>query len=75
MRQGLAGFPELLVTALGNRDFMWICLVEFCIGILVAFLDAPRLGDSGTSGVLASPTSTVNGTPTTLRARWLFDLR
>jgi Na+/H+ antiporter NhaC len=37
MGQGLAGFPELLVTALGNRDFMWICLVEFCIGILVAF--------------------------------------
>ncbi len=37
MGQGLAGFPELLTTALGNRDFMWICLVEICIGILVAF--------------------------------------
>jgi len=37
MGQGLAGFPELLTTALGNREFMWICLVEICIGILVAF--------------------------------------
>jgi Na+/H+ antiporter NhaC len=37
MGQGLLGFPELLTKALGNRDFMWICLVEICIGILVAF--------------------------------------
>ncbi|NIN50099.1 MAG: hypothetical protein GTN62_08290 [Gemmatimonadales bacterium] len=37
MGQGLIGFPELLATALGNRDFMWICLVEICIGILVVF--------------------------------------
>ena len=37
MGQGLFGFPALLVKALGNRDFMWICLVEICIGILVAF--------------------------------------
>lgn len=37
MGQGLLGFPELLARALGNRDFMWICLVEICIGILVAF--------------------------------------
>lgn len=37
MGQGLLGFPELLVTTLGSRDFMWVCLVEICIGILVAF--------------------------------------
>lgn len=37
MGQGLMGFPELLAKSLGNRDFMWICLVEICIGILVAF--------------------------------------
>lgn len=37
MGQGLLGFPELLVNALGTRDFMWICMVEICIGILVAF--------------------------------------
>ncbi len=37
MGQGLLGFPELLARSLGNRDFMWICLVEICIGILVAF--------------------------------------
>jgi Na+/H+ antiporter NhaC len=37
MGKGFAGFPELLVSALGNRDFMWVCLVEICIGILVAF--------------------------------------
>jgi Na+/H+ antiporter NhaC len=37
MGQGLLGFPELLAKSLGNRDFMWICLVEICIGILVAF--------------------------------------
>lgn len=37
MGQGLQGFPELLATSLGTRDFMWICLVEICIGMLVAF--------------------------------------
>lgn len=37
MGQGLLGFPELLAKSLGNRDFMWVCLVEICIGILVAF--------------------------------------
>ena len=37
MGQGFLGFPELLVDALGNRDFMWICMIEICIGILVAF--------------------------------------
>lgn len=35
--QGLLGFPELLVKSLGDRDFMWVCLIEICIGILVAF--------------------------------------
>lgn len=37
MGQGLLGFPELLAKSLGNRDFMWVCLIEICIGILVAF--------------------------------------
>lgn len=35
--EGLVGFPQLLVRALGNKDFMWICMVELCIGVLVAF--------------------------------------
>ncbi|MFQ6070094.1 MAG: Na+/H+ antiporter NhaC family protein [Candidatus Aminicenantales bacterium] len=34
---GLGGFPQLLVRALGNRDFIWICMVELLIGALVAF--------------------------------------
>lgn len=37
MGQGLTGFPELLAQTLGSRDFMWVCLIEICIGILVAF--------------------------------------
>ncbi|MCP2605254.1 transporter [Candidatus Aminicenantes bacterium AH-873-B07] len=37
MGQGFSGFPELLIKALGNRDFMWVCLIELCIGVLVAF--------------------------------------
>lgn len=37
MGEGLAGFPELLMRALGTRDFIWICLIELFIGILVAF--------------------------------------
>ncbi|MDH4217318.1 MAG: transporter [Candidatus Aminicenantes bacterium] len=37
MGQGLVGFPELLVKTLGSKDFMWVCLIEICIGILVAF--------------------------------------
>jgi Na+/H+ antiporter NhaC len=37
MGQGAGGFPELLARTLGNRDFMWVCLIEICIGILVAF--------------------------------------
>lgn len=37
MGQGFAGFPELLAKTLGSRDFMWVCLIEICIGILVAF--------------------------------------
>ena len=31
------GFPNLLVGALGNEDFSWILLLEFFIGILIAF--------------------------------------
>jgi len=37
MGQGFTGFPELLAKTLGSRDFMWVCLIEICIGILVAF--------------------------------------
>lgn len=37
MGEGLTGFPELLAKTLGSRDFMWVCLIEICIGILVAF--------------------------------------
>ena len=35
--QGLIGFPNLLVGALGNEDFSWILLLEFFIGMLIAF--------------------------------------
>jgi len=34
---GIQGFPELLTRALGNESFIWICTIELCIGILVAF--------------------------------------
>ncbi len=36
--QGLQGFPGLVTRALGNEDFVWLCTIELCIGILVAFL-------------------------------------
>lgn len=35
--EGFIGFPDLLVGALGNEDFSWILLLEFFIGILIAF--------------------------------------
>ncbi len=35
--EGLAGFPDFLIRALSSKDFIWVCLLEFCIGILVAF--------------------------------------
>jgi Na+/H+ antiporter NhaC len=35
--QGFMGFPNLLVGALGNEDFSWILLLEFFIGMLIAF--------------------------------------
>jgi len=35
--EGFIGFPNLLVGALGNEDFSWILLLEFFIGILIAF--------------------------------------
>jgi Na+/H+ antiporter NhaC len=35
--EGLLGFPNLLVGALGNEDFSWIFLLELFIGILIAF--------------------------------------
>jgi len=37
MGGGFAGYPELLVKALGTRNFMWICMIELCIGVLIAF--------------------------------------
>ena len=35
--EGLLGFPNLLVGALGNEDFSWVFLLELFIGILIAF--------------------------------------
>jgi Na+/H+ antiporter NhaC len=35
--QGLLGFPALLVSSLGTTDFSWILLLEFFIGISIAF--------------------------------------
>ncbi|MEM9758066.1 MAG: Na+/H+ antiporter NhaC family protein [Pseudomonadota bacterium] len=35
--EGLLGFPRLLVGALGNEDFSWVLLLEFFIGIQIAF--------------------------------------
>lgn len=35
--EGFIGFPNLLVGALGNEGFSWILLLEFFIGILIAF--------------------------------------
>jgi Na+/H+ antiporter NhaC len=37
MGQGPQGFPGLVTRALGNEDFVWVCCIELCIGILVAF--------------------------------------
>jgi len=37
MGQGIQGFPALITRSLGTEDFIWICTIEFCIGILVAF--------------------------------------
>jgi len=38
MGQGFQGFPGLITRSLGNEDFIWLCAIELCIGILVAFL-------------------------------------
>lgn len=38
MGQGIQGFPALVTRALGNPDFIWVCCIELCIGIIVAFL-------------------------------------
>mgnify|MGYP005669389413 FL=1 len=35
--QSLIGFPNLLKNALGNTDFSWVLLLEFFIGISIAF--------------------------------------
>lgn len=37
MGQGIVGFPALLTRSLGREDFVWVCLVEIFIGVLVAF--------------------------------------
>ena len=36
--QGLQGFPALIMRSLGTEDFIWLCTIELCIGVLVAFL-------------------------------------
>jgi len=35
--QGLPGFPALLVGALGTTEFSWVLLLEFFIGMQIAF--------------------------------------
>ncbi len=37
MGQGIIGFPELIKRSLGKEEFIWICTIELCIGVLVAF--------------------------------------
>ncbi|MCK4338140.1 MAG: transporter, partial [Candidatus Aminicenantes bacterium] len=37
MGQGIIGLPALITRSLGKEDFIWICMIEFCIGVLVAF--------------------------------------
>ena len=37
MGLGPQGFPGLVTRALGNEDFIWVCAIELCIGVLVAF--------------------------------------
>lgn len=36
--EGIQGFPILVTRALGNPDFIWVCGIELCIGIVVALL-------------------------------------
>jgi Na+/H+ antiporter NhaC len=38
MGHGIQGFPALVTRSLGTEDFVWVCGVELCIGVLVAFL-------------------------------------
>ena len=38
MGQGFQGLPGLITRSLGKEDFIWLCTIELCIGILVAFL-------------------------------------
>jgi Na+/H+ antiporter NhaC len=38
MGQGPQGLPGLITRSLGNEDFIWLCTIELCIGVLVAFL-------------------------------------
>lgn len=35
--EGLLGFPNLMIEALGNESFSWIFLLEIFIGVLIAF--------------------------------------
>ena len=42
MGQGIVGFPALITRSLGKDDFVWICMVELCIGVLVAFFQRCR---------------------------------
>jgi len=34
--QGLMGFPSLIVRSLSTEHFVWLCTLEFCIGIFIA---------------------------------------
>jgi Na+/H+ antiporter NhaC len=36
--QGLMGFPSLITRSLSTEHFIWLCTLEFAIGIFVAFL-------------------------------------
>lgn len=35
--EGIAGVPGLFQRALGTPDFVWVMMIEVCVGVLVAF--------------------------------------
>jgi Na+/H+ antiporter NhaC len=43
--EGVQGFPGLVTRSLGTPDFIWLCSIEFAIGVLVAFLQRSRAID------------------------------
>ena len=38
--EGIVGVPGLFQRALGTADFIWVLMIEVCVGILVAFFQA-----------------------------------